>query len=183
MRLIARTSFFRQAEWMDFLGVLVLLGAFLLPGVCRFLGLRWILGVLCLLAALVLQRSELDQQALHQHGRTEHVTVLGVQVAEDGMSGGSTEFYTVSVLDGPPLAPIQGGLVGWHWVVGGTYVVTVDTRGLAPAERGSAPGPAVVQQVLQVPLVLGLAWALWRPVHLRLRRSRLAEPRLEGLMR
>ncbi|MGW3443962.1 hypothetical protein [Streptomyces sp. NPDC001076] len=183
VRLIARTSFFGQAEWMDLLGVLVLLGACLLPGVCR-LGLRWILGVLCLLAALVLQRSELDQQELHQHGRTEHVTVLEVQVPEDGMSGGSTETYTVSVLDGPPLAPIQGGtLVGWHWVVGGTYMVTVDTRGLAPAERGSAPGPAAVQQVLQVPLVLGLAWALWRGVHLRLRRSRPAEPRLEGLMR
>ncbi|MGW7427837.1 hypothetical protein ACWGJB_49390 [Streptomyces sp. NPDC054813] len=183
VRLVARTSFFRHALWMDVLGVLVLLGACFLTGVCRFLGLRWLLGVLCLLATLVLQRSELNQQALHQHGRTEHVTVLGIRVTEDGMSGGSTEAYTVSVLDGPPLGPIQGGtLVDWHWAVGGTYVVTVDTRGQAPAERGGVPGPAVVQQVLQVPLALGLAWSLWRPAHLRLRRSRSAEPGLEGLM-
>ena len=183
VRLIARTSFFRDAQWMDVVGVLVLLLACLLPCACRFLGFRWVLGVLCLLGVLVLQRSELGQQALHQHGRTEHVRVLQVRQSEDGMSGGGTDFYTVAVLDGPPLAPIPGGtLVDWHWRVGGTYTVTVDPRGLAAADRGSAPGPAVVQQVLQVPLGLGLACVLWQPAHLLRRRARLSQPGTEGPM-
>ena len=183
VRLIARTSFFRDAQWMDFLGVLVLLLACWLPCACRFLGFRWVLGVLCLLGVLVLQRSELGQQALHQYGRTEHVRVLRVQESDDGMSGGGADFYTVAVLDGPPLAPIPGGtLVDWHWTVGGTYAVTVDPRGLARAEQGSAPGPPLVQQVLQVPLGLGLVCALWRPAHLLQRRGRSAEPGPEGLM-
>ncbi|WP_037603439.1 hypothetical protein [Streptacidiphilus rugosus] len=182
MRLVARTSFFRHAEWIDLLGVLVLLGACCLPG--RFFSVRWILGVLCLLAVLVLQRSELDQQALHTHGRVEHVTVLGIGEISDGMSGGSTEVYTVSVLDGPPLDPVRGGAPGaWHWAVGGTYEVTVDPRGLASAERGGVPGPPVLQQACQVPLVLALAGALWRPAQRRLHRCRSAERGLEGLMR
>lgn len=178
VRLIARTSFFRDAQWIDFLAVLVLLLA-----CCLLLGFRWILGVLCLLGVLILQRSELNQQALHQNGRTEHVRVLGVQEAADGMSGGGTDFYTVSVLDGPPLAPIAGGTPAWHWVVGGTYVVTVDPRGLAPTERGGVPGPPVIQQILQVPFGLGLACALWRPAILLQRRRRSARPGSEGLMR
>lgn len=183
VRLIARTSFFEDAQWMDFLGALVLLLACWLPCACRFLGFRWVLGVLCLLGVLPLQRSELGQQALHQYGRTEHVQVLQVQESEDGMSGGGTEFYTVAVLDGPPLAPIPGGtFVDWHWTVGGTYAVTVDPQGRAPVERGSTPGPPVVQQVLQVPLVLGLACALWQSARLLQRRGRLSQPGAQGPM-
>jgi hypothetical protein len=167
---------------VDFLAVLVLLLACSLPLECHFLGFRWVLGVLCLLGVLVLQRSELGQQALHQNGRLEHVRVLGVQESDDGMSGGGVDFYTVTVLDGPPLDPIQGGtFVDWHWVVGGTYAVTVDPRGLAPVERGSAPGPPLVQQVLQVPLGLGLVCTLWRPVHLLQCRRRSAHGSPEGV--
>lgn len=179
IRLIARTSFFGGAPWVDFLCVLVLLLSCGLPCVYRFMGFRWVLGVLCLLGILVLQRSELGQQALHQHGRTEHVRVLQVQKSDDGMSGGSYDFYTVSVLDAPPQAPIPGGtLVGWHWTVGGIYTVTVDPQGLAPAARGGAPGPPVLQRFLQIPLGLGLACALWRPAQLLLRRTRVAGPGL-----
>lgn len=69
---------------------------------------------------MVLQRSELGQQALHQNGRTEHVKVLRVQESGNGMGDAGPGFYTVSVLDGPPLASIPGGtFVNWPWAVGG----------------------------------------------------------------
>ncbi|MFG2956464.1 hypothetical protein ACGF5O_22415 [Streptomyces sp. NPDC048291] len=71
--------------------------------------------------------------------------------------------YRVTVLDGPPLAPIEeNGLIGWKWVVGGTYTVTVDPQDRAPLRRGDRPGPPVIQQFLQIPLGLGLAFALRR---------------------
>lgn len=39
----------------------------------------------------------------------------------------SAHLYTVTVINGPPLAPIEeNGLMGWKWMVGGTYTVTVD---------------------------------------------------------
>ncbi|MFJ6834395.1 hypothetical protein [Streptomyces sp. NPDC091209] len=129
---------------------------------------------------LFLQNKELDQQVLHQHGRTEHVRVRQIQwSAGDGM-GDSAHLYTVTVLDGPPLAPIEeNGLMGWKWVVGGTYTVTVDPQGRAPLRRGDKPGPPVIQQFLQIPLGLGLAFTLWRPAGLLLRRQRVpsAAPR------
>ncbi|WP_152626762.1 hypothetical protein [Streptacidiphilus carbonis] len=176
VRLIAQASFSTHAQWIDLAGTLALLLACCLPEVCRFLGLRWLLGALLLLGILTLQRSEVDQQALHHFGCTEHVRVLSVQKSQDGMSGGEIDFYTVSVLDGPPLAPVRGGIfTDWHWRVGGTYAVTVDPRGLATVGRGSNPGAPVVQRALQVPLGFGLACALWQPAHrLRYRRRSAA---------
>ncbi|MFD7020814.1 hypothetical protein [Streptomyces sp. NPDC059928] len=61
--------------------------------------------------------------------------------------------------------------MGWKWVVGGTYTVTVDPQGIAPLRRGDKPEPPVIQQLLQSPLGLGLAFALWRPAGLLLRRQ------------
>jgi hypothetical protein len=128
----------------------------------------------CLFGVLILQNLELDQQALHQHGRTEHVRVRQIRwSAGDGMDPG-VHRYTVTVLDGPPLAPFEeNGLMGWKWVVGGTYTVTVDPQGSASLKRGNKPGPPVIQQFLQIPLGLGLAFALWRPAGLLLRRQRV----------
>jgi hypothetical protein len=115
-----------------------------------------------------------DQQALHRHGRTEHLRVRQIRwSAGDGM-GDSAHLYTVTVIDGRPLAPIEeNGLLGWKWVVGGTYTVTVDPQGIAPLRRGDRPGPPVIQQSLQIPLGLGLASVLWRPAGLLLRRRRV----------
>ena len=123
---------------------------------------------------LFLQNRELDQQALHQNGRTEHVRVLQIQwSAGDGM-GDAVRLNTVTALDGPPLAPFEeNGLVGWKWRVGGTYTVTVDPQGVAQLKRGAKPGPPVIRQLLQIPLGLGLAFALWRPADLLLRRQRV----------
>ncbi|WP_427922115.1 hypothetical protein [Streptomyces sp. cg40] len=62
----------------------------------------------------------------------------------------------------------------WKWEVGGTYTVTVDPQGRAPLRRGDKPGPPVIQQILQIPLVLlGLALALGQPAGLLLRRQRV----------
>ncbi|MDF9817083.1 hypothetical protein [Streptomyces sp. SPB162] len=178
-RLLARTAFFRGAPSVDVLSVLVLILLTLASAFCHFLGVRWFVCMMCLLGVLVLQRSELGQEALHHHGRTEHVRVLQVQDTSDGMGGGGVS-YTVSVLDGPPLDPIpkpgllDGGsrLGGGGWVPGGTYEVTVDPQGLAPVGRGGPPGPPVVQRLLQIPLGLGLALALWRFWYLLLRLRR-----------
>ena len=96
--------------------------------------------------------------------------------------GDSAHLYTVTVLDGPPLALFEeNGLMGWKWVVGGTCTVTVDPQGRAPLRLGDGPGPPVIQQFLRIPLVLGLTSALWRPAGLLLRRRRapsagLAQP-------
>ncbi|MCT9011589.1 hypothetical protein [Streptomyces rhizosphaerihabitans] len=174
VRLIVRMAFVAHAPWIDELCALALLLACVFLGACWYLDIRWLLCAVCLLGVLFLQNKELDQQVLHQHGRTEHVRVRQIQwSAGDGM-GDSAHLYTVTVLDGPPLAPIEeNGLMGWKWVVGGTYTVTVDPQGRAPLTRGGKPGPPVIQQFLQIPLGLGLAFTLWRPAGLLLRRQRV----------
>ncbi|MEW1828255.1 hypothetical protein [Streptomyces sp. NPDC088196] len=171
-RLIGHTVYVAHTQSIELLGVLVILGCVFLSA--GHLNIRWPLCAVCLFGVLILQHLELDQQALHRHGRTEHVRVRQIQrTAGDGM-GDSAHLYTVTVIDGPPLAPIEeNGLLGWKWVVGGTYTVTVDPQGLAPLRRGDRPGPPVIQQSLQVPLGLGLAFALWRPASLLLRRQRV----------
>ncbi|MFF3411603.1 hypothetical protein ACFYW8_36615 [Streptomyces sp. NPDC002742] len=171
---IVRTAVVAHARWIDVLCALVILLGCVFFGACWYLDIRWLLCAVCLLGVLFLQNKELDQQVLHQHGRTEHVRVRQIQwSAGDGM-GDSAHLYTVTVLDGPPLAPIEeNGLMGWKWVVGGTYTVTVDPQGIAPLRRGDKPGPPVIQQFLQIPLGLGLAFALWRPAGLLLRRQRV----------
>ncbi|MFJ9713782.1 hypothetical protein [Streptomyces sp. NPDC101234] len=174
VRLIVRMAFVAHAPWIEALCALALrLGCVFLCA-CWYLDLRWLLCAVCLFGVLFLQNRELDQQVLHQHGRTEHVKVRQIQwSAGDGM-GDSDPLCTVTVLDGPPLAPIEeNGLMGWKWVVGGTYAVTVDPQGSAPLRRGNKPGPPVIQRFLQIPLGLGLAFALWRPAGLLLRRQRV----------
>ncbi|MFF5307156.1 hypothetical protein ACFY5F_48170 [Streptomyces sp. NPDC013161] len=169
-RLIGHTVYAAHTQWIDLLGVLAVLGCVFLS--TWHLNIRWLVCAVCLFGVLILQHLELNQQALHQRGRTEHVRVRQIQwSAGDGM-GDSAHLYTVTVIDGPPLAPIEeNGLLGWKWVVGGTYTVTVDPQGRAPLRRGDRPGPPVIQQSLQIPLVLGLAFALRRPTDLLLRRQ------------
>ncbi|MFE2069146.1 hypothetical protein ACFXDH_43365 [Streptomyces sp. NPDC059467] len=171
---IVRTAVVAHARWIDVLCALVILLGCVFFGTCWYLDIRWLLCAVCLLGVLFLQNKELDQQVLHQHGRTEHVRVRQIQwSAGDGM-GDSAHLYTVTVLDGPPLAPIEeNGLMGWKWEVGGTYTVTVDPQGSAPLRRGDKPGPPMIQQFLQIPLGLGLAFALRRPAGLLLRRQRV----------
>ncbi|MGW1623162.1 hypothetical protein [Streptomyces sp. NPDC002172] len=171
VRLIVRTAFVTHAEWIDLLCALAILLGCVFLSTCWYLDLRWMLCAVCLFGVLILQILELDQQALHQHGRTEHVRVRQIQwSAGDGMDPG-VHRYTVTVIDGPPLAPFEeNGLMGWKWVVGGTYTVTVDPQGDAPLRRGDKPGPPVIQRFLQIPLGLGLAFALWRPAGLLVRR-------------
>jgi hypothetical protein len=172
VRLVVRTAFVTHAQWIEVLCALVLLLAWVFLGMCWRLDIRWLLCAACLVGVLFLQDRELAQQALRQHGRTEHVRVRQIQwSAGDGMDA-SVHVYTVTVVDGPPLAPIEeNGLMGWKWVVGGTYTVTVDPQDRAPLRRGDKPGPPVIQQFLQIPLGLGLAFALWRPAGLLLRRQ------------
>ncbi|MEV6942971.1 hypothetical protein AB0N07_13420 [Streptomyces sp. NPDC051172] len=174
VRLGVRTDFVGHAPWIYELCALALVLGCVFLGMCWCLDIRWLLCAVCLLGVLFLQNKELDQQVLHQYGRTEHVRVRQIQwSAGDGM-GDSAPVYTVTVLDGPPLAPIEeNGLMGWKWVVGGTYAVTVDPQGRAPLRRGDKPGPPVIQQFLQIPLGLGLAAALRRPAGLLLRRRRV----------
>ncbi|MEV7325134.1 hypothetical protein [Streptomyces sp. NPDC093970] len=174
VRLIARTAFVAHESWIDVLGASAILLGCVLLCTCWYVDLRWLVGAMCLLGVLILQNVELDQRALHQHGRTEHVRVRQIGwSAGDGMGAGAHR-YTVTVIDGPPLAPIEeNGLMGWKWVVGGTYAVTVDPRGDAPLVRGGRPGPPLIQQFLQVPLGLGLALVLRRPAGLLLRRQRV----------
>ncbi|MCX4598439.1 hypothetical protein OG819_55905 [Streptomyces sp. NBC_01549] len=174
VRLIGRTAFVAHAQWIDLLCALAILLGCVFLCTCWYLDLRWLLCAVCLFGVLILQNLELEQQALHQHGHTEHVRVRQIQwSADDGMDPG-VHRYTVTVLDGPPLAPFEeNGLMGWKWVVGGTYTVTVDPQGSAPLSRGDKPGPPVIQQFLQIPLGLGLAFALWRPAGLLLRRQRV----------
>ncbi|MFD7536182.1 hypothetical protein [Streptomyces sp. NPDC059819] len=166
-----RTAAMAHAPWIDELCALVLVVGCVFLGICQRVHIRWLLCAVCLLGMLFLQNKELDQQVLHQHGRTEHVRVRQIQwSAGDGM-GDSDHLYTVTVLDGPPLNPIEeSGFMGWKWAVGGTYTVTVDPQGRAPLGRGNKPGPPVVQRLLQIPLGLGLAFVLWRPADLLLRR-------------
>ena len=174
VRLIGRTSFSLRGQWIYELCAVALLFGCVFLCVCWTLDIRWLLGAVCLLGVMFLQNRELDQQALHQHGRTEHVRVLQIQwSAGDGM-GDAAHLYTVTVLDGPPLAPIEeNGLMGWKWRVGGIYTVTVDPQGVAQLRRGAKPGPPVIQQLLQIPLGVGLAFTLWRPADLLLRRRRV----------
>lgn len=171
VRLIGRTAFVTHASWIDALCALAILLGCVLLCTCWYLDLRWPLCAVCLFGVLILQNLELDQQELHQHGRTEHVRVQQIGWSEgDGMDPAARR-YTVTVLDGPPLAPFEEkGLLGRKWVVGGTYTVTVDPRGDAPLGRGARPGPPVIQRLLQLPLGLGAAFALWRPAGLLLRR-------------
>ncbi|MCX4461539.1 hypothetical protein OOK58_02445 [Streptomyces sp. NBC_01728] len=172
VRLIGCTAFVAHAPWIDALCALAILLGCVFLCTCWYLDLRWLLCAVCLFGVLFLQNLELDQQALHQHGRTEHVRVRQIQWSAGGGTGASVHRYTVTVIDGPPLAPIEeNGLMGWKWVVGGTYTVTVDPQGRAPLRRGDKPGPPVIQQFLQIPLVLGLAFALWRPAGRLLRRQ------------
>jgi hypothetical protein len=182
VRLIERTAFFRDAQWMEALCAFVLLLACVIFCACHYLDIRWLLCAVCLFGVLFLQDRELGQQELHQHGRIEHVRVQQIQwSAGDGING-SVHVYTVTVLDGPPLAPIEEtGLMGWQWVVGGSYTVTVDPQGRVPLRRGGNPGPPVTQQLLQIPLGLGLAFALRRPAHLLLQGQRVPSDRpVEG---
>lgn len=174
VRLIGRAAFVAHAQWIDLLCALAILFGCVFLCVCWYLDLRWMLGAVCLFGVLILQNLELDQQALHQHGRTEHIRVRQIQSsAGDGMDP-AVHRYTVTVIDGPPLAPFEeNGLMGWKWVVGGTYTVTVDPRGDALLGRGGKPGPPVIQQLLQIPLGLGLAFSLCRPADLLLRRQRV----------
>lgn len=174
VRLIGYTAFVTHAQWIDLLCALAIILGCVFLCTCWYLDLRWLLCGVCLLGVLILQGLELDQQALHQHGRTEHVRVRQIQWSTgDGMDPGAHR-YTVTVLDGPPLAPFEeNGLMDWNWVVGGTYTVTVDPQGRAPLSRGDKPGPPVIQQSLQIPLGLGLAFALWRPASLLVRRQRV----------
>jgi hypothetical protein len=171
---IVRTAVVAHAQSIDVLCALALLLACVFLGTCWYLDIRWLLCAVCLFGVLFLQNKELDQQVLHQQGRTEHVRVREIQwSAGDGM-GDSAPLYTVTVLDGPPLAPFEeNGLMGWKWVVGGTYTVTVDPQDRAPLRRGDKPGPPVIRQFLQIPFGLGLAFALWRPAGLLLRRQRV----------
>ncbi|GGN21859.1 hypothetical protein GCM10011578_053290 [Streptomyces fuscichromogenes] len=172
VRLVVRTAFVTHAQWIDVLVTLVILLGCVIFCSCWYSDIRWLLCALCLLGVLILQNLELDQQVLHQYGRTEHVRVRQIQwSAGDGM-GDSAHLYTVTVVDGPPLAPFEeNGLMGWKWVVGGTYTVTVDPLGSVPLRRGDKPGPPVIQRLLQIPLALGLAFALWRPACLLVRRQ------------
>ncbi|WP_328677365.1 hypothetical protein [Streptomyces sp. NBC_00343] len=174
VRLIGRGAFVTHALWIDALCALAILLGCVFVCTCWYLDIRWLLCAVCLFGVLFLRNLELDQQALHQHGRTEHVRVRQIRwSAGDGM-GASVHRYTVTVLDGPPLAPFEeNGLMGWEWAVGGTYTVTVDPQGRAPLRRGDKPGPPVIQQFLQIPLGLGLAFALWRPAEQLLRRQRV----------
>jgi hypothetical protein len=171
---IVRTAVVAHAQWIDVLCALTVLLACVFLCTCWYLDIRWLLCAVCLLGVLILQNLELDQQALHQQGRTEHVRVRQIQWSAGDGTGDSAHLYTVAVLDGPPLAPIEEkGLMGWKWAVGGTYTVTVDPQGRAPLRRGDKPGPPVIQRFLQIPLVLGLAFTLWRPAGLLLRRQRV----------
>lgn len=174
VRVIVRMAFAAHAQWIDLLCALAILLGCVFLCVCWYLDIRWLLCAVCLFGVLFLQILELDRQALHQHGRTEHVRVQQIQwSAGDGMDPG-VHRYTVTVLDGPPLAPFEeNGLMGWKWVVGGTYTVTVDPQGEAPLRRGDKPGPPVIQQFLQIPLGLGLIFALWRPASLLVCRQRV----------
>ncbi|MFF7469048.1 hypothetical protein [Streptomyces sp. NPDC008092] len=172
---IVRTAVVAHAQWIDELCALAILLACVFLGTCWYLDIRWLLCAVCLLGMLFLQNKELDQQVLHQHGRTEHVRVRQIQWSVGDGMGDSAHLYTVTVIDGPPLAPIEeNGLMAWKWVVGGTYTVTVDPQGRAPLRRGDKqPGPPVIQQILQILLGLGLVFTLWRPAGLLLRRQRV----------
>lgn len=174
VRLIGRTAFVEHAQWIDLLCALAILLGCVFLCTCWYLDIRWLLWAVCLFGVLILQNLELEQQALHQHGRTEHVRVRQIRwSADDGMDPGVRR-YTVTVLDGPPLAPFEeNGLMGWKWVVGGTYTVTVDPQGSAQLRRGRKPGPPIIQQFLQIPLGLGLTFTLWKPAGLLLRRQRV----------
>ncbi len=178
VRLTVRTAFVTHAQWIEVLCALVLLLAWVFLGMWWHLDIRWPLCAVCLVGVLFLQDRELAQQALHQHGRTEHVKVRQIRwSAGDGMDA-SVHVYTVTVVDGPPLAPIEeDGLTGWKWVVGGTYTVTVDPQGTAPLRRGGRPGPPVIQRLLQIPLALGLTSTLWQPSGRLLRRRRVPSAR------
>jgi hypothetical protein len=145
VRLIVRTAFVAHAQWIDVLCALAILLGCVFLGTCWYLDIRWLLCAVCLFGMLFLQNQELDQQALHQHGRTEHVRVRQIRwSAGDGMNPG-VHFYTV----------------------------TVDPQGIAPLRRGDKPGPPVIQQFLQIPLGPGLAFTLWRPAGLLLHRQRV----------
>ncbi|MFJ8137496.1 hypothetical protein [Streptomyces sp. NPDC096013] len=176
VRLIERTAFVTHAQSIEVLCAVALLLACVFLGTCWSLDIRWLLCAVCLFGVLFLQDRELGQQELHQHGRTEHVRVRRMQWSAADGTGASAHLYTVTVVDGPPLAPIEeNGLMGWKWVVGGTYTVTVDPQGSAPLRRGDRPGPPVIQRLLQIPLGLGLAFALWMPSE-RLLRRRVPRP-------
>ncbi|MFJ3761399.1 hypothetical protein [Streptomyces sp. NPDC090080] len=123
MRLIGRTAFVPHASWIDALCALAILLGCVLLCTCWYLDLRWPLCAVCLYGVLILQNLELDQQELHQHGRTEHVRVQQIGWSEgDGMDPAARR-----------------------------YTVTVDPRGDAPLGRGARPGPPVIQRLLQLP--------------------------------
>lgn len=167
---VMRTAVVAHTRWIYMLCVLAIIITSVFLCTCWYVDIRWLLCAVCLVGLLFLQNLELEQQALHERGRTEHVRVRQVQWAAGDGTGASAHRYTVTVIDGPPSAPIEeDGLVGWRWVVGGTYTVTVDPRGRAPLRRGDKPGPPVIQRCLQIPLGLGLAFALWRPAGALLR--------------
>ncbi|WP_055534391.1 hypothetical protein [Streptomyces graminilatus] len=173
VRLIVRMAFVAHALWINGLCAMALFFAWVFLGACWDLDIRWLLGAVCLLGVLFLQNNELEQQLLHQHGRTEHVRVRKIQWSAGDGVGVTPRLYTVTVLDGPPLSPIEEKGPDWKWAVGGTYAVTVDPQGRVPLRRGDRPGPPVIQQFLQIPVGLGLAFALWRPAELLLRRQRV----------
>ena len=183
VRLTGRAVFLVNTQWMNavYLLATILVCVFLFACAWCYRDPRVLLCVPCLWGVVFLQARELDQQALHQHGRTEHVRVQQIQwLPGDGMDPGNYR-YTVTVLDGPPLKPFQdSGPKPWNWTIGGTYTVTVDPQQRARLSPGGRPGPPEIPQLLQIPLGLGLTYALWRPARLLLRRKGVPSAQLRG---
>jgi hypothetical protein len=177
VRLAARGVFQAHTQWIDAMYIFGTLAAcaFVCAGAIRCRAPRVLLCAPCLLALAFLQAQELNQDALHRHGRTEHVQV---QQSSDGGLGGTSTRYIVSVLDGPPMKPFpENGFKPWNWALGGTYTLTVDPQQRADPMPGGRPGPPEIPRLLQIPLGLGLAYALWRPADHLLRRRRAGEAR------
>lgn len=179
--LAARGVFQAHTQWMNAMYIFGTLAACAFVCACAILCRtpRVLLCAPCLLALAYLQAQELDQDALHRHGRTEHVQVQQIQQSSDGGLGGTSTDYIVSVLDGPPMKPIpENGFEPWNWAVGGTYTLTIDPQQRADPMPGGRPGPPMILRLLQIPLGLGLAYALWQPADRLLRRRRAGEARI-----
>jgi hypothetical protein len=181
VRLAARGVFQAHTQWMNAMYIFGTLAACAFVCACAILcrAPRVLLCAPCLLALAFLQAQELNQDALHRHGRTEHVQVQQIQQSSDGGLGGTSTRYIVSVLDGPPIEPIpENGFKPWNWAPGGTYTLTVDPQQRADPMPGGRPGPPVILRLLHIPLGLGLAYALRQPADHLLRRRRAGEARM-----
>jgi hypothetical protein len=181
VRLVARGVFQAHTQWMNAMYIFGTLAACAFVCACAILcrAPRVLLCAPCLLALAFLQAQELNQDALHRHGRTEHVQVQQIQQSSDGGLGGTSTRYIVSVLDGPPIKPIpENGFKPWNWAPGGTYTLTVDPQQRADPMPGGRPGPPEIPRLLHIPLGLGLAYALRQPADHLLRRRRAGEARM-----